>query len=478
MVRSVANNSPVLMWFRRDLRLCDNAALDAAAQGGRPVIPVFIHDDGVETLGAAPKWRLGLSVADLGARLEQRGSRLVCRRGPALEVLQSLIAETGAGAVYWSRLYDPASKARDTAVKAALRDKGIDAQGFPGHVLFEPWTVKTGSGGFYKVYSPFWRAVKDRDVPEPRPAPGRLAAPESWPASDDPALWRMGAAMRRGADVVAAHVAVGEAAATDRLADFLDRKLARYAQERDFPARDATSRLSENLSCGEISPAVVWHAAQRAWHEGCAGAEPFLKELVWREFAWHLMYHTPHIATRNWRATWDSFPWSQDESRPEVIAWKRGRTGVELVDAAMREMFVTGTMHNRARMVVASYLTKHLMTHWKIGMRWFEDCLVDWDPASNAMGWQWVAGPGPDAAPYFRIFNADTQLARFDPDRAYVRAWIAEGQAHPPATASSYFRAVPESWGLSANTPYPARPVVDHKAGRERALAAYEGRDF
>ncbi len=474
----MTDNSPILMWFRRDLRLSDHPALDAAARAGRPVVPVFIHDEGVETLGAAPKWRLGLSAADLADRLKARGSRLICRRGQALEVLQSLLAETGAGSVFWSRLYDPDSKVRDTAIKAAMKAQGIEARSFPGHVMFEPWTVETGSGGFYKVYSPFWRAVKDRDVPASLPAPGRIPAPAYWPQSEAVADWNMGAAMQRGARIVARHVAVGEEAATGRLADFLDRKVADYKAARDMPGMDATSRLSENLTYGEISPATIWHAGQRVLHEGARGAEHFLKELVWREFAWHLMHHSPHIATGNWREGWDGFPWSEDEARPEVTAWKRGRTGVEFVDAAMREMYVTGTMHNRARMIAASYLTKHMMAHWKIGMRWFADCLVDWDPAANAMGWQWVAGSGPDAAPYFRIFNPDTQLLRFDPDRAYARAWIAEGQARPPATALSYFEAVPERWGLSTGAAYPDRPVVDLKAGRERALAAYEGRSL
>ncbi|MGB8622385.1 MAG: FAD-binding domain-containing protein, partial [Paracoccaceae bacterium] len=288
---------------------------------------------------------------------------------------------------------------------------------------------------------------------------------------------RMGAAMRRGADVVVRHVAVGEAAAADRLGDFIENKVARYKDDRDFPARDATSRLSENLTCGEISPATIWHAGQRALHEGAGGAGHFLKELVWREFAWHLMHHSPHIATANWREGWDDFPWSEDEARPEVTAWKRGRTGVEFVDAAMREMYVTGTMHNRARMIVASYLTKHLMAHWKIGMRWFADCLVDWDPASNAMGWQWVAGSGPDAAPYFRIFNPDTQLAKFDPDRAYADAWLVERRAAPSDTALSYFRAIPRSWAMAPEDAYPV-PVVGLKDGRARALAAYERRTF
>ena len=283
--------------------------------------------------------------------------------------------------------------------------------------------------------------------------------------------------MRRGADVVARHVRVGEEAAQGRLAAFLDGPVQDYAAARDFPAKPATSRLSENLAYGEIGPRAIWHAAQRARQEGGRGAETFLKELAWREFAYHLVHHSPQITTRNWREGWERFPWSADEDAPEVLAWKQGRTGVEFVDAAMREMYVTGTMHNRARMIAASYLTKHLMVHWRIGQRWFEDCLIDWDPASNAMGWQWVAGCGPDAAPYFRIFNPDTQAAKFDSDRAYRDAWIAEGRRRPSDTALSFFRAVPRSWGLGPDDPYPA-PVVGLAEGRARALSAYENRDF
>jgi deoxyribodipyrimidine photo-lyase len=199
--------------------------------------------------------------------------------------------------------------------------------------------------------------------------------------------------------------------------------------------------------------------------------------LVWREFAYHLMYHTPHILSGNWKPDWDAFPWNTDEDHPHVIAWKQGRTGIRFVDAAMREMYVTGRMHNRGRMIVASYLTKHLLSHWKIGLKWFEDCLIDWDPASNAMGWQWAAGSGPDAAPYFRVFNPVTQLDKFDPKGEYVAQWIAEGRRAPSQTALSYFNAIPRQWGLAPDLVYPA-PVVAADAGRARALAAYEKRGF
>ena len=468
--------SPILVWFRRDLRLSDHAALTAACKAGRPVIPVFICDETVEAMGAAPTWRLGLSVAALAKALEAAGSRLILRRGRALDVLRALVAETGAGAVHWTRAYDPDAIARDTDVKAALKEDGIDATSFPGHVLFEPWTVETGQGGYYKVYSPFWKTVHTRDVADLLPAP-TLPVPDDWPQSDRLDDWDLGAAMNRGAGVVADFVTVGEAAAQDRLDTFIDEKLQGYDTGRDIPSADVTSRLSENLAWGEISPARLWHAGIRAREEGERGAEKFLKEVVWRDFAYHLVYHTPRITTANWREEWDGFPWKTDQRLREVRAWKTGRTGIPFVDAAMREMYVTGTMHNRARMIVASYLTKHLMVHWKVGLDWFADCLIDWDPASNAMGWQWTAGSGPDAAPYFRVFNPVSQREKFDPDRRYVDAWIAEGRKRASETACRYFDAVPRRWVLSAGDDYPD-PVVTAEAGRKAALAAYENRGF
>lgn len=468
------SEAPVIVWFRRDLRLADHPALTAAEATGRPVVPVFVHDEVTEALGAAPEWRLGQGLARFGQALEAAGTRLILRRGRALEVLRDLVAETGAVAVFWSRAYDPAAKARDIEVKAALKGLGIEARSFAGHLLFEPWEVETGQGGPYRVYSPYWRAVKDRPVAEALPPPGRLRPPAAWPASDRLEAWRMGGAMRRGAAVVARHAGVGEAAAADRLAAFLTHRIDGYKEQRDFPAIPATSGLSENLTWGEISPRVIWHAGQRAMAAGARGAEHFLKELVWREFAWHLMHHFPDLARANWRADWDAFPWRGDS--PEAEAWRRGMTGEPFVDAAMRQMYVTGTMHNRARMIVASYLTKHLLTDWRVGLDWFEECLIDWDPAANAMGWQWVAGCGPDAAPYFRVFNPAGQAEKFDVSGAYRRAFIAEGQRNPPATALEFFAACPESWRLSPAQPYP-RPLVDLAAGRERALAAYSARE-
>jgi len=465
------SEKPVIVWLRRDLRLSDHPALTAASRFSRPIIPLFIHDDVVESHGAAPKWRLDLAVQAFSKKLEDMGSRLILRQGEALGVLRQLISETGADAVYWSRLYDPHAIARDTIIKKALNDDDIKAESFNSHLLFEPWQIETKQGGFYRVYSPFWRAVKDREVATPLDRVKRLVPPHVWPDSDDRDGWKMGAAMRRGAKVVADYVCVGEEAAAERLGLFIEDRVSDYRVRRDFPAVEATSGLSENLTYGEISARTIWHAGHRALHEGKAGAEHFLKELVWREFAYHLIYHSPEITCRSWRDGWEQFPWQGESDLVE--AWRRGRTGVPFVDAAMREMYVTGTMHNRARMIVASYLTKHLLTDWRLGMKWFESCLIDWDPASNAMGWQWVAGSGPDAAPYFRVFNPETQAQKFDPENVYLDRWIAEGRERPQKQALRYFDAIPVGWNMSPQDTYPD-PIIDLAEGRKSALIAYE----
>ncbi|KIT15963.1 Deoxyribodipyrimidine photo-lyase [Jannaschia aquimarina] len=464
---------PILMWHRRDLRLSDNPALHWAAEQGRPVIPVFLLDEVVESWGAAPRWRLGEGLRVFGEALQDAGSRLILRRGEALEELRALIEETGADTVVWNRLYTADERERDEGVKSNLKEQGITAESFHGHVLFEPWTVETGSGSYYKVYTPFWKAVRDRDVPDTLAMPD-LTAPSDWPASDKLEDWALAADMRRGAEIVARHASVGEAAARGRLGAFVGSKIADYNDARDMLAEDGTSKLSQNLTLGEISARTCWHAAQRAKEDGKPGAETFLQELVWRDFAHHLAFHTPRLTHANWREEWDSFPWRNDNDDAET--WRRARTGVEVVDAAMREIYVTGTMHNRARMLVASYLTKHLMTHWRGGCDWFADVLIDWDPASNAMGWQWAAGSGPDASPFFRVFNPATQAEKFDPKGQYRRRWVAElgGKGDD---AMAWFDAIPESWEQSPDQEYPKEPIVGLKEGRERALEAYKGRD-
>ena len=456
-------DGPLILWFRRDLRLSDHPMLAAAAATGRAVVPVFVLDPETEAMGVAARWRLGLAVEAFAKALERLGVRLVVRRGAALAVLRGLVAEVGATGVWWSRLYDPVAKARDEAVKAALKGDGVEARSFAGHLLHEPWEVATGQGGFYRVYTPYWNAVRGRVVEASRAPPNRLRGVEVSPESDVLPDW--GAAMNRGAAVALPYQRVGEAAALARLGAFLEDRVAGYAERRNFLGEDAGSGLSENLTYGEIGPRQVWHAGWRALQEGAAGAETFLKELVWREFAYHLVYHSPQIVERNWREAWDGFGWRGDNEDAE--RWRRGMTGEPVVDAAMRQMYVTGVMHNRARMIVASYLTKHLLTDWRVGQAWFAECLTDWDAASNALGWQWVAGSGPDAAPYFRIFNPATQAEKFDMGGAYRRRWL--NKASPEARR--YFDAVPVAWRLDAETPYPA-PVITLEAGRMRALAA------
>jgi deoxyribodipyrimidine photo-lyase len=462
-------DAPLILWFRRDLRLADQPMLAAAVATGRPLLPVFILDPETEAIGAAAKWRLGLAVEGFAAALAGIGLRLVLRRGAALTVLRGLAAETGAGGVWWTRAYDPVSVARDRVVKAELKAEGSEVRSFPGHLLHEPWEIETGQGGFYRVFTPFWNALRQRSVPAPVPAPRIARGAGFWPESARLQDWRLGAAMNRGAAVVLPYQAVGEAAARVRLQHFLAGPVADYAEARDFPARPGTSRLSENLTYGEIGIREVWHAGLAARNAGMDGAEAFLRELAWREFSTHLIHHTPEIVSRNWKPGWDGFPWRGDN--PDAERWRRGMTGEPFVDAAMREMYVTGTMHNRARMIAASYLTKHLLTDWRVGLAWFAECLTDWDPAANAMGWQWVAGSGPDASPYFRIFNPAGQAERFDPGGAYRDRFLAKRGSE----AMRFYDAVPRSWGLVAGQPYP-EPVIGLAEGRARALAAYASR--
>ena len=465
---------PIILWFRRDLRLSDNPMLHEAAATGRPVVPVFVHDHVVENAPVAPRWRWGLGIEAFAAALERMGSRLVLRRGPAAEVLETLAREVDAQDIWWARHYDPHFVARDAEVEDALSAAGRRPRSFGGWVLRDPWEVRTGAGGHYKVFTPYWRAVGGLEVSEPLDAPARLRPPEHWPDGDDLESWHMGRAMDRGAEVVADYVHVGEEAARERLTRFVEERIDRYDRARDRPAVSGTSGLSENLTYGEVSPRTVWHAALggRTLAGLDAGRATFLKELVWRDYAHHLLYHTPRLSERNWKPEWDDFPWRGDS--PDAEAWRRGRTGIPFVDAAMREIWVTGTMHNRGRLIAGSFLTKHLLTHWRIGCDFFADHLVDWDVANNAVNWQWVAGSGPDASPFFRIFNPESQERRFDPKGEYAGHWIAEGtRDRPSEDALRFFEAVPRSWRLSSDDAR-AEPVVGLSEGRERALDALQ----
>ena len=472
--------TPILVWHRRDLRLTDNPALRWAADQGRPVIPVFVLDEVVEAWGAAPRWRLDRSLRAHERRLRDAGSCLVLRRGRAADVVLALADETGARTVAWNRLYVADERARDDSVADALTARGVAVETFRGHVLREPWEVETKSGGHYKVFTPYWRAARGHDPGEPTGPVERLDAPDQWPPGETLDDWRLGAAMDRGGDVVERYAVVGELAARDRLVGFVEDKAADYEAGRDDLGAAGTSGLSENLTLGEISARECWHAGRRALEDGLDDAETFLKELTWRDFSHQLCWHAPHLTTRNWKPDWDDFPWREDNGDAE--AWRRGRTGLPIVDAAMRQLWTTGTMHNRGRLITASFLTKHLLTHWRVGQAHFADCLVDWDPANNALNWQWTAGSGPDASPFFRIFNPETQAKRFDRDETYRHRWVAELGRAPEASGNraadglAFFEATKRSWEMSPDDGYPEAPIMDLREGRDRALAAFRQR--
>ncbi len=464
---------PTIWWIRKEFRLADNPALAEALAGDGPVIPVFVLDDAIlKSYGAAALWRLERALDCFAETLAAKGQRLVLRRGNALEILRALIAETGARRVVWGRQYDRPTRERDADVKFALKEDGVDAVSVCSHLMFEPWAIETKTGGPYRVYSPYKRACLDREeeIGDPLPTPNDLAPPDAWPESDALESWNLGAGMNRGGDIVARYANVGEAAALARLEAFVG-IVADYDSGRNALGHAGTSRLSENYSWGELSTRTAWHRIRsymtRSRNAG-DGPTVYLQELLWREFAYHLLYHYPDLASENWREEWNAFPWREDNEDAE--RWRRGTTGIAGVDAAMRELYASGYMHNRMRMLTASVLTKHLMTDWRVGEAWFRDCLTDWDPASNAMGWQWVAGSGPDATPFFRIFNPETQVEKFDPKGRYVSRWLDEGSED----ARNFFAAIPRAWDMSIGDARPAKPIIGLKEGRERALAAYK----
>ena len=449
----------VICWFRRVLRLDDHPALVAAAQEG-PVIPLVILDPLEARAHPASAQRQAMALPDLDANLRRLGSRLIVRRGDPCAVLAQMVRDTGAGAVHTTQ---GMPFAREDGLGRAVEQAGTRLHLHPPADLVPRGSVLTGSGTRFKVFTPFWRALRKSHIADPLPVP-RLSAPDAWPDSDGLDWPEARAAMNRGWDVMARHVRAGESAAHDRLDAFLDRVDARYAERRDIPADgDATSGLSDALAVGEISARRLWHKAMNAQHHGRGGIEDLLRELAWRDFARELFDAMPDMDRTCWRPEWNDFSWRGDSD--EAQAWRQGRTGVAMVDAGMREMFATGRMHNRVRMIAASYLVKHLMTDWRIGLDWFACCLTDWDAASNAMNWQWVAGCGPDASPFFRVFNPDTQAAKFDGARRYRDTWLVAGAAG----ARDFAAAAPLSWGVDA------RPVppVDLDRGRQRALDAY-----
>ncbi|MDP2259676.1 MAG: deoxyribodipyrimidine photo-lyase [Caulobacter sp.] len=469
-------SGPVVAWFRQDLRLADNPALAAAAASGRSIIPLYVLDETAPPLGGASLWWLNKSLASLDASLRALGSRLILRRGDPVHQIGEIIAATGAGAVVWNRLYDKHSVARDSALKSDLNAEGIDVQSFDGGLLVEPWTVKSGSGDPYKVFTPFWRAARGVLVDRPAfAAPASLPTPASWPDSEALADWGLHPTRpdwSTGFD----KWTPGEGGARAMLDLFLSGPVKAYADQRNLPGVEGTSRLSPHLHFGEIGPRQVWRAVQAATQAGHAPAEEsakFLAELGWREFNHHLLFHWPDLPTDNFKPEFDHFIWRDDPAA--LKAWQTGQTGYPIVDAGMRELWTTGFMHNRVRMIVASFLIKHLMIDWRLGEAWFRDTLVDADIAQNAANWQWVAGSGADASPWFRIFNPITQGEKFDPDGVYVRRWCPElaklpnDVIHQPWTASEGRLLAA---GVKLGRSYP-RPIVDHAAARTRALDAY-----
>jgi len=470
----------VLVWFRDDLRVDDNPALAAACASGAPVAALFILDDeaaGEWRPGGAARWWLHHSLVSLAASLKSLNIPLILRRGSSSAVLPDVVAAMGAMAVHWNRRYLPWSKALDSAIKAELRAQGVEVASHNAAMLREPWEVKTGAGGPFKVFTPFWRAsVSMGDMPSPAHKPTQARGFSGVIASDALDAWNLLPKTPNWADGFSSHWLPGEAGALDNLQRFLDKGLLGYGDGRNIPGKVGTSRLSPHLKHGEISVRRVYSLVAEAVTqrpELADDAKKFASELGWREFAFSLLHHFDDFPTLSWKAEFERFPWVTNTTH--LKAWQKGQTGYPIVDAGMRELWATGWMHNRVRMIVGSFLVKHLLIDWRAGERWFWDTLIDADLANNAAGWQWIAGCGADAAPYFRVFNPMTQGEKFDPDGVYVRRWVPEltrmpnAFIHAPWTAPSE---ILQHAGVRLASTYP-RPIVDHAKARERALAAY-----
>ncbi len=478
---SESTKGPTIVWFRRDLRLADHPALRAAVDAGTPLICLYIRetgDQGPRVAGGARKWWLHGSLAALGEDLETLGQRLVLRSGDALACLEALVEETGATRVFWTRDYEKAAITRDTQIKTALKDRGLTVESFNGALLREPWEVATGSGGPYKVFTAYWRAsVNGGAMPEPLPRPRKLPRAPDGIASEHLADWALLPTKPDWSGGLRANWTPGEKAALERLKSFLDGPADAYAQDRDRPDRPGTSMLSPHLAHGEISPRTIWQVVTQRIESGTvkAGeAEKFLAEIGWREFSYSLLYYNPDLPWQSLRPEFKDFPWKTDKKA--LKAWQKGQTGYPIVDAGMRQLYEIGWMHNRVRMIVGSLLVKHLLIPWQEGEDWFWDTLVDADPASNSAGWQWIAGCGADAAPYFRVFNPGLQGNRYDPDGAYVRRFVPELATMPAKHIHEPWKApahVLKDAGVTLGVDYP-HPIIDHKEGRERALAAFQ----
>ncbi len=467
-------NAPSILWFYRDLRLGDNAALTGAIARGEAVIPLYIRD-GNDDEGGASKWWLHHALENLGSDLSACGAGLILRHGKPLDILRRVIAETGAKAVTWARRYEPELAARDAKIIAALKEDGIEVVVHPGFLLFEPEQIKTGGSTPFKVFTPFSKACFAAPAPaHTLAAPKKIKGIEAI-ASDDLVDWKLIPKTAWWVKGLGDDWHVGEKAAGRQLQHFIKSNLMGYKTARDRPDIAGTSRLSPSLHFGHISPRQVWHAIHHAQDASpaCAqSAHRYLLEILWREFSWHLLCAIPDFTTQPLQKSFMQFPWLNDDAG--LAAWQRGQTGYPIVDAGMRELWQTGWMHNRVRMIVASFLIKDLLIDWRIGMAWFWDTLVDADLGSNTASWQWVAGCGADASPYFRIFNPTLQGEKFDPQGDYVRRFV-------PELAKMDAKFIHEPWkapadvlakaGVVLGRTYP-KPIVDHATARARALKA------
>lgn len=466
---------PIIVWFRQVMRLADHPALVTAVATGQPVVPVYVLDDeaaGKWRLGGARRWWLHHSIAVLDRDLREKGAPLILRRGSTVRQLLELAEQTSATTVYATRSLEPWARTLEVELQRRLTERGIELKLFPGSTLLAPEEIHSKSGHPLTIYAAFRRAISSRDVPTPQPAPAKMPSPADLPISDRLDDWQLLPRSPDWAHGLRETWVPGEHAALARLDAFLEEGLASYHQLRDRPDLPGTSNLSPHLSNGEISLRTCWYAA--LMREPDAGQEAFLRELAWREYSQHLLYHRPNLAEAPCRADFRRLKWRRDETA--LQAWRKGGTGYPMVDAGMRQLWSIGWMHNRVRMVTASFLTKHLLLPWQVGEEWFWDTLVDADLASNAVNWQWVAGSGADAAPFFRIFNPVKQGETFDPEGAYVRRWVPElaelpaRYIHAPWQAPDVER---EQAGVILGKDYPP-PIIDHAAARARALAAFD----
>ena len=465
----------VLVWFRQDLRIYDNPALAAAVKTGRPLIPVYIHAPDEETPwppGGAARWWLHHALESLDQELQSHGNRLILRSGSTSENLLDICTKYNVSSVFWNRRYEPSIISRDTRIKQQLHDQGIGAESFSASLLYEPHTIQNRSGKPFRVFTPFWKHLRTLPVESPVPLDAnKLASSSTLPQGESLNSLKLLPEIPWDKRFYQ-YWEPGLKAASQALNEFAQQRARRYKDHRDLPAINGTSRLSPYLHFGQLGPRQVWQALLQTGPIDGPGEYTFLSEIGWREFAHHLIFHFPETPEQALNKSYSQFPWQADDRY--LRAWQTGQTGYPIVDAGMRQLWQTGWMHNRVRMITASFLVKHLLQPWQQGARWFWDTLVDADLASNTMGWQWTAGCGADASPYFRIFSPMLQGAKFDANGDYVRKWVPELKNMPAKYIHQPWEApygVLKQAGVKLGDNYP-KPVIDHKAGRERALAA------